>query len=100
MKLKRGIGVLLCCLTVMGMFSVSGMSAEAAQCRHTNLIVGYDAVKDLWVNDEAHFFERGTKYECVNCGYCRLENLHIDKEPHTWVTAGNETKCTKCGRTK
>lgn len=103
MKLKKGIGVLLCCFTVM-MFSVNGLPTKAAQCTHPAFIVGYDICKESWETDDYHYEIRGKVYECPNCNYSYWENLHTVRSNHSWVTVyddeGTHLECSKCGRIK
>lgn len=105
---KKGIGILMCCLTVMGMLSVSILPVQAAQCQHDRFIVGYDVTQSAYVNADGHYEIRGRKYECPNCKYAYWENLyHIKVGDHNWAQTYREVskgvyrwedKCIGCGK--
>ena len=106
--LKKGIGILMCCLTVMGMFSVGTLPVQAAQCQHDRFIVGYDVPQYAYETAAGHFEVRGRKYECPNCKYAYWEDLyHIKVGDHNWAptkhiladgTSRWENYCAGCGK--
>lgn len=77
MNVKRGIGVLLCCLTIMGAFSFGGLQTKAALgCDHTYLQVRLDVHKDSEHDSVRHYEVYGDEYSCPRCGYVRWENVY------------------------
>ena len=85
----------------MSMFSVIGLSAEAAQCTHPAFIVGIDAYKDSFNTENGHYEHRGTVHKCPNCNYSYWENVYSVKVgDHNWVWTDNKYSCTGCERTK
>lgn len=109
--LKKGIGVVMCCLTIMGMFSAGTLPVQAAQgCKHDRFIVGYDVTQYAYANAAGHYEVRGTKYECPNCKYAYWEDLyHVKVGDHNWFskyhelgdgTSRYEDYCAGCGKYK
>lgn len=76
MKLKKGIGVSICCLAVMGMFSFGGLHAKAVACTHTYLQSQAEMYKESTHDSIGHYDVYGDKHSCPQCGYVRWENLH------------------------
>ena len=99
MNRKKIVGLLCGCLMTMSMFSVIGLSAEAAQCTHPAFIVGIDALKEPFQTDDGHYERRGTVHECPTCKYSYWENVYTIKVgDHTWVWNGAKFICTGCRR--
>ena len=93
MKLKRGIGVLMCCLTVMGAFSFGGLQTKAAACDHTFLLSQPEVFKTSTYDASGHYDVFATKSWCPKCDYVRWEN-EIKKWTGGHTFKGN--KCTSC----
>lgn len=115
MKMKRRIGLLLCCLAIMGMFSASviPVRAEARMgCHHPHFMIVYDAVYRSFSRADGHYKEQGTEYICADCRYTYWTNLHeVKMGDHEWILFkvpgtddnGNEIwryRCDICGATK
>ncbi len=104
--LKKGIGVLLCCLAVMGMFSAGTLPVQAAQCDHTKFLVGADQRISNYVTKDGHYELWGRKYECPNCKYSYYGDTHgVWIGAHTWVNQKGEDGrwvdiCIGCGSKK
>lgn len=97
MKLKRGIGVLMCCMTVMGAFSFGGLHTEAALCDHSVLQWEPDAYKTSFHDSIFHYEIYGDKSSCPRCGYVRWENEYTRQVgSHTFDAYG---RCS-CGYKK
>lgn len=109
MKLKKRIGVLICCLAIIGMFSFIKLPVEAAACTHPAFLVGQDVVKESFANADGHFEVRGTGYQCRICQYTYWENLYTVKiSNHHYRQLGIDAYgnpyysdyCFVCGRHK
>ncbi len=98
MNVKRGIGVLLCCLTIMGAFSFGGLQAKAGfGCDHTYLQVRLDMYKTSEYDAVWHYDVYGDEYSCPRCGYIRWENVYrIARNKHAFDQYG---RCN-CGYSK
>ena len=104
MKLKRGIKLLICCLAVMGLFSVNGLNTEAAACTHPIFRVSDNVIKETYHDAYSHYIIYGTQYFCPACGYTYWEDLYRTTAYHTWgrkieVINGKEVEiiyCTGC----
>lgn len=104
MKLKRSIKLLMCCLAVMGIFSVNGLTTKAAACTHPIFRVSDNVAKETYHDAYRHYIIYGTQYSCPACGYTYWEDLHTTKADHTWATKieiinGKEAEiiyCTGC----
>lgn len=90
MKMKRRIGLLLCCLAVMGMISASVIPVQAAEravCKHPHFMIVYDAVYRSFSRADGHYNEQGTEYICADCRYTYWTNLHeVKMGDHEWKT--------------
>lgn len=92
MNVKRGIGVLLCCLTIMGAFSFGGLQTKAALgCDHTYLMGQPEVYKTSTYDASGHYDVYADKYECPRCGYVRWQN-----EIMKWTGSHNFDKNGKC----
>lgn len=109
MKIKRSIGILLCCLTVVGTFSVNGLSAEAVACTHPAFLLGMpDGAKEPYNDVNGHYEIRGTRYDCAKCGYSYWDGLYTVKTgEHLYAPTGATDAngfpvysdyCAICGR--
>lgn len=84
MFLKRKIRILICCLAVMGMFSV-GILAQAAQCTHPRYKDNWDEYHHDFYNANGHYRMFGIKHECATCNYSYWTNLYSVKiGDHEW----------------
>lgn len=109
MKWKRGIGVLMCCMTVMGAVSFGGLHTEAAACNHTYLQAEAEVYKESSFDSAGHYDVYGDKLSCPRCGYVRWENLHTKRTTgHTFEIIGTDiygnpvysNHCSFCPYTK
>ncbi|MCI8433913.1 MAG: hypothetical protein HFH83_12140 [Lachnospiraceae bacterium] len=97
MKVKKRIGLLLFCLAIMGMFSVSVIPVQAEArvgCKHPQYMTSYNAVHITYNTPEGHFNEEGTKHVCATCGFTHWTDLHMVKTgEHDWylVNEGKDT---------
>ena len=106
MNLKKRIIGLVCCLAVMGMFSVSGLTSEAAQCTHPGFISGEACQDPNLITASGHYEVWGTEYKCIKCGYSYWENLHnVKTGEHIFLQIGTDVYglpiysdyCAVCG---
>ena len=65
--MKRRVGILMCCLAVIGMFSVSVLSVQAAACTHEHYFLNAGASYD-YINENGHYTATGNKWVCASCG--------------------------------
>lgn len=80
-KLKKGIGVLVCCAAIMGGFSYGGMHTEAALiCDHTVLQLETGMTRREYHDSTYHYVEYGDKLSCPRCGYEHWENVYTKNE--------------------
>jgi hypothetical protein len=88
MKRKRRIGLLLCCLAVMGMFSASVIPAQAKAkmgCHHPHFMIVPDADCRSFSKADGHYKEFGTAYICADCKYTYWTNLYqVKMGDHDW----------------
>ena len=95
---KKGIGILMCCAAIIGMFALGGLHTEAALCDHTILQVAPDAYKSPAYDSVWHYNVYGMKCSCPRCGYVRWENEYkIRTVPHDFDSNG---VCSSCGYKK
>lgn len=109
MKLRRKISIWICCMAVMGMFSVNILPVRAAECTHKFYMIQEDVTKYAYQKADGHYEMRGTLCQCP-CGYSWWENLGgVKVGDHTWIRApykyedGTITEqlfCNGCGKYK
>lgn len=102
MKLKRKIGIWICCMAVMGMFSVNILPVRAAECTHKFYMIQEDVTKYTYQKADGHYEMRGTLCQCP-CGYSWWKNLGgVKVGDHTWISKLEEnvyrTYCIGCGK--
>ncbi len=91
MKLKKGIGELLCCAAVIGMFSLGGLHTKAALCDHTYLQMRPDIYKGFTYDSAGHYDVYGDEGSCPRCGYIRWENVYkVWKSSHRFEQIGTD----------
>lgn len=69
---------------------------------HPNFIIGYDACRKSWADDDYYYSMMGNEHKCPKCNYSYWENLHTEKYAHDWVwnSKTHNYKCSGCDRIK
>lgn len=97
--MKRKIGILVCCLAFIGMFSVSALPAKALACRHDRLLFNSGGLVYEYHDDTYHYEVRRERWECGVCGYYEwVEGTDYTVNVGEHDFAGNT--CRYCGHTR
>lgn len=90
--MKKRIGLMVCCLILIGSFAVGVLPVQAAVyavCKHPHFRLLYGVKYRNVYTTEGHYEDVGTKNICADCGYVWWTNLErVKTGTHNW-----ELKC-------